>query len=285
MDTTLTALPIRSPDAGPHPRPTVQPVQPVLRTSLAAMRLLVVEDDAALADLLRRALLRDGYAVDVAGDGQDALWYATENDYDAVVLDVMIPAPDGFAVVRTLRERGRWMPILMLTARDAVRDRIHGLDTGADDYLVKPFAMGELAARVRALVRRAPHERPVALTVGDLMLDPVTHVVSRAGERVDLSPKEFSLLHELMRHPGVPLTRTQLIEHVWDFAYDGTSNVVDVYIRYLRDKVDRPFGRQSITTVRGMGYRIDDPDGAAHNTDATGADGGGAPGGNAPGSR
>ena len=222
------------------------------------MRLLVVEDDAALADLLRRALQREGYAVDTASDGAEALWSATENAYDAIVLDVMIPAPDGFAVVRSLREGGCWTPVLLLTARDGVDDRVRGLDAGADDYLTKPFAVSELTARVRAMVRRTPVERPVVLMVGDLRLDPAARQVSRGGTVIALSPKEFALLHELMRHPGRVLSRTHLIEHVWDFAYDGTSNVVDVYIGYLRDKVDRPFARRSVVTVRGAGYRIQD---------------------------
>lgn len=240
--------------------PSVGPTGALDESRLSGVRLLVVEDDVGLADLLRRALAREGYAVDVANNGSDAVWFGVENDYDAIVLDVMIPAPDGFAVVRQLREQGRWAPVLMLTARDAVKDRIQGLDSGADDYLVKPFAMGELAARVRSLTRRTPRERPVALTVGDLTLDPATRRVTRAGQDIALSPKEFAVLQELMRNAGTPVSRTHLIEHAWDFAYDGTSNVVDVYIRYLRDKVDRPFGRRSITTVRGAGYRISEDD-------------------------
>ena len=231
------------------------------------MRVLVVEDDVDLANLLRRALQREGYAVDVAADGDGALWSAQENPYDVIVLDVTIPVPDGFAVVRTLRGRGCWTPVLMLTARDGVDDRVLGLDSGADDYLTKPFAVSELAARVRALVRRTPVERPVVLQVADLVLDPAARRVTRGGQDIPLSPKEFALLHELMRHPGRALSRTHLIEHVWDFAYDGTSNVVDVYVGYLREKVDRPFGRRSVVTVRGAGYRIEDdapasPDGS-----------------------
>ncbi|MDP9417528.1 MAG: response regulator transcription factor [Actinomycetota bacterium] len=220
------------------------------------MRVLVVEDDARLADVLRRALVREGYAVDVAATGPDALWHVRENEYDAVVLDVMIPPPDGFAVARTMRAEGRWAPVLMLTARDAVDDRVTGLDSGADDYLVKPFALQELYARVRALTRRVPAARPPVLRVGDLTLDPVRRAVDRAGTAIELSAKEFALLHELMRHPGEVLSRTHLLEHVWDFAYDGGSNVVDVYVRYLREKVDRPFGADSIETVRGAGYRL-----------------------------
>ncbi len=222
------------------------------------MRLLVVEDDSAVADLLGRALRREGYAVDIAPDGDEALWLSSENAYDGIVLDVMIPGADGFEVVRRLRASEQWVPVLLLTARDGVDDRVHGLDAGADDYLVKPFAMAELSARVRALTRRAPQERPPIIQVGDLVLDPASRRVSRNGSGVTLSPKEFSLLHELMRHPGRALSRTHLLEHVWDFAYDGTSNVVDVYIGYLREKLDRSYGRRSIVTVRGAGYTVVD---------------------------
>jgi two-component system OmpR family response regulator len=220
------------------------------------VRVLVVEDEAKMASLLQRALEREGYAVDLAGNGVDAIWLATENDYDAIVLDVMIPPPDGFDVCRTLRERDRWAPVLLLTARDAVADRVTGLDAGADDYLPKPFSFEELSARLRALTRRATNERPTVLEVGALRLDPAAHTVTREGVLVDLSPKEFSLLEMFMRSPGKVLTRTELLEHVWDFAYDGTSNVIDVYVRYLRGKIDRPFGRDSIETVRGVGYRL-----------------------------
>ncbi|TMR07684.1 response regulator transcription factor [Nonomuraea turkmeniaca] len=221
------------------------------------MRVLVVEDDPGMSRMLVRGLRREGYAVDAAGNGEDALWSVTENDYDAVVLDAMIPAPDGFEVCRRMRAAGRWAPVLMLTARNAVTDRVRGLDSGADDYLTKPFALSELFARLRALTRRDPHERPAVLQVGDLSLDPVSHVVRRGESAITLSPKEFALLQEFMRRPGEVLSRTHLIEHVWDFAYDGGSNVVDVYVRYLRDKVDRPFGRDNIQTVRGAGYRLD----------------------------
>jgi two-component system, OmpR family, response regulator len=220
------------------------------------MRVLVVEDETKMASLLRRALEREGYAVDMANDGVDGLWLGTENEYDAIVLDVMIPAPDGFEVCKTLRERGRWAPVLLLTARDAVQDRVTGLDAGADDYLPKPFSFAELAARLRALTRRGSRERPVVLRVGDLELDPALHAVRRGRTTLELSPKEFALLELFMRHPGEVLSRTQLLEHVWDFAYDGRSNVVDVYVRYLREKVDRPFGQESIETVRGVGYRL-----------------------------
>lgn len=229
-------------------------------SKLAGMRLLVVEDNTGMAALLVRSLQREGYAVDAVDNGEDALWSALENDYDAVVLDAMIPPPDGFEVCRRMRAKGRWAPVLMLTARDTVPDRVRGLDAGADDYLTKPFALAELFARVRALTRRDPLERPVVLQVGDLSLDPVSRVTRRGEVDIALTPKEFALLHELMRRPGEVLSRTYLINHVWDFAYDGTSNVVDVYMRYLRDKVDRPFGRDTIRTVRGAGYLLD-PDG------------------------
>jgi two-component system OmpR family response regulator len=221
------------------------------------MRLLVVEDNPGMAAMLVRSLKHEGYAVDAVGTGEDALWSVQENEYDGVVLDAMIPPPDGFEVCRRMRAEGRWAPVLMLTARDTVQDRVRGLDAGADDYLTKPFALAELFARVRSLTRRDPLERPVVLQVGDLTVDPVAHVVRRGDVGIALSPKEFALLQELMRRPGEVLSRTYLIEHVWDFAYDGGSNVVDVYVRYLRDKVDRPFGRDTIRTVRGAGYRLD----------------------------
>ena len=220
------------------------------------MRLLVVEDEPKMASLLQRALQADGHAVDTVATGAEALWMANECDYDALVLDVMIPPPDGFEVCRRLRAQGRWTPILLLTARDGVKDRVNGLDAGADDYLPKPFSFEELAARLRAIVRRGTHERPVRLAVGDLTLDPATRTVTRGGTEIRLSPKGFSLLEFFMRRPGEVLSRDVLLEHAWDFAYDGGSNVVDVYIRYLRDKVDRPFGKRSIETVWGVGYRL-----------------------------
>lgn len=220
------------------------------------MHVLVVEDDLKMASLLRRALEREGYAVDVAGSGEEALWAAEELALDAVVLDVMIPAPDGLEVCRRLRRAGRWMPVLLLTARDAVADRVAGLDAGADDYLVKPFALEELFARLRALLRREAPERPTVLQVGDLRLDPASKVVTRGEVEVDLSAKELALLQLFMRHPDEVLDRSYILDHVWDFAYDGTSNVVDVYVRYLREKIDRPFGRSSLETVRGHGYRL-----------------------------
>jgi len=223
----------------------------------------VVEDEVKMAGLLKRGLEEEGYAVDMSGTGQDALWLASENPYDAVVLDVMLPDFDGFEVCRRLRAAGRWSPVLMLTARDAVPDRVSGLDAGADDYLTKPFSFAELLARLRALVRRGATERPPFLAVGDLTLDPATRRVTRTGIPVELTAKEFALLEYFMRHPGEVLSRTRLIEHVWDFAYEGDSNVVDVYVRYLREKVDRPFGTDSIETVRGAGYRLREEPGDA----------------------
>jgi two-component system OmpR family response regulator len=220
------------------------------------VRVLVVEDEVRMAGLLRRALREEGHAVDVAADGPEGLWLATENAYGAVVLDVMLPGLDGFQLCRRLRESGSWVPVLMLTARDAVGDRVRGLDAGADDYLVKPFSLFELAARLRALARRDDRARPVVLAEGDLRLDPGAKRAWRAGTEVHLSPKEFSLLEFFLRYPGRVLTRSQIIEAVWDFAYDGGSNVVDQYVNYLRRKIDGPFGRHDIETVRGMGYRL-----------------------------
>jgi len=223
---------------------------------VGALRILVVEDSAKMAAVLKRGLEEEGYAVDVARTGEEGLWMGVENPYDAVVLDVMLPDMDGFEVCRRLRERGQWAPVLMLTGRDGVPDRVRGLDAGADDYLTKPFSFTELAARTRALLRRGARERPARLAVGDLTLDPATRAIRRGEAAIDLSAKEFALLEYFMRHPGEVLSRPRLIEHVWDFAYDGGSNIVDVYIRYLRDKIDRPFGAHSLQTVRGAGYRL-----------------------------
>jgi two-component system, OmpR family, response regulator len=220
------------------------------------MRVLVVEDDVKMAGLLRRGLVEEGHAADIAASGDDALWMAAAVAYDAIVLDVMLPGRDGFEVCRRLRERGVWSPVLMLTARDAVEDRIAGLDAGADDYLPKPFSFAELLARLRALVRRGAAERPTVLEVGDLRLDPATRQAWRGEQEIRLSAKEFSLLETFMRRPGQVLSRYQLLEHTWDYGYENRSNVVDVYVRYLRDKIDRPFGRDSLETVRGVGYRL-----------------------------
>jgi two-component system OmpR family response regulator len=220
------------------------------------MRVLVVEDEVKMAALIRRGLGEEGMAVDVTERGEDALWMAGSTAYDAVILDVMLPGIDGFETCRRLRSDGVWAPVLMLTARDAVADRVSGLDGGADDYLTKPFSLAELAARLRALVRRGPVERPVVLEVDDLRLDPATRQVWRGEREIMLSPKELALLETFMRHPGEVLSRLQLLEHAWDYAYENRSNVVDVYVRYLREKVDRPFGVESIETVRGAGYRM-----------------------------
>ncbi len=220
--------------------------------------MLIAEDETRMAALLRRGLEEEGYAVDLSADGLDAVWMATENEYDAIVLDVMLPGIDGFEVCRRLRAAARWAPVLMLTARDAVEDRVRGLDAGGDDYLTKPFSFAELVARLRALLRRGAQERPTVVTVGDLRLDPGRHQAWRGATELDLTAKEFALLEFFMRHPGEALSRTRLIEHVWDFAFDGTSNVIDQYVGYLRRKIDRPFGRDDLETVRGAGYRLRD---------------------------
>ncbi len=220
------------------------------------MRVLVAEDQPKMASVLKRALEAEGYAVDLAADGEDALWFGSEWEYDAIVLDVGLPLRDGFDVCRRLRQRGRWAPVLMLTVKDATSDRVQGLDSGADDYLTKPFEFDELFARLRALTRRTPTPRPTVLEWDDLELDPATKSLTRDGTAIELSPKEFSLLELLMERGDMVTSRTEILEHVWDFAYDGTSNVVDVYIRYLRNKIDRPFDRDTIETVRGEGYRL-----------------------------
>jgi two-component system OmpR family response regulator len=218
------------------------------------MRLLLVEDDVKLVGALQKGLQREGYAVDVAHTGDDALSWASEHDYDAVVLDVMLPGPDGFSVCRTLRRQKQWMPVLMLTAREQVSDRIRGLDAGADDYLVKPFDFGELLARLRALIRRGATERPSVLKVADLHVDPATHVVTRAGHEIELTAREFAVLHFLARHAGEVVSREQLLEHVWEEDQDHSTNLVDVYIGYLRKKLGR---RWLISTVRGVGFRLE----------------------------
>ncbi len=224
------------------------------------MRVLVAEDSIKMARLIKRGLEEHGYAVDVASGGEDALWMATEQGYDGILLDVVLdamgPGPDGFDVCRSLREQGCWSPVLMLTAREAVEDRVRGLDAGADDYLTKPFSFQELIARMRAVMRRGVIERPAGLAVGDLRLDPAAHEVWRGQQRLELTAKEFALLEYLMGHANEVITRTNLIEHVWDFAFAGDSNVVDVHVRNLREKIDRPFERASLETVRGVGYRL-----------------------------
>ena len=220
------------------------------------MRVLVVEDEVTLASLIRKGLREEGLLADVAVKGEDAIWMAAASPYDAIVLDVMLPGIDGFETCRRLRADGVRTPILMLTARDAVEDRIAGLDTGADDYLAKPFDFGELLARLRALARRGPAERGPVLRVGDLELDPAARRVRRGDTDIELSTKEFQLLEVFMRNPGTVLSRFQLLEGAWDTEYEHRSNVIDVYVRYLREKVDRPFGVNTLETVRGAGYRL-----------------------------
>jgi two-component system OmpR family response regulator len=220
------------------------------------VRALLVEDDPETAGMVSLMLGRGGHVVEVAATGDDALWMATEFDFDVVVLDWDLPGPNGLSVCQELRARGRWMPILMLTGHGAVDDRVSGLRAGADDYLTKPFAVEELVARLEALTRRAPRERPTVLTVGDLELDPAARTVRRAGTDVALRPKEFSLLELLMRRPGEVLERAEILDKVWDLNFDGMSNVVDAHIKALRAKVDKPFGRESIETVWRVGYRL-----------------------------
>jgi two-component system OmpR family response regulator len=220
------------------------------------MRVLVVEDEVKLASVIRKGLREEGLLADVAIKGEDALWMAGAAAYGAIVLDVKLPGIDGFETCRRLRRDGIQTPILMLTALDAVDDRITGLESGADDYVIKPFDFGELLARIRALSRRAPMERGDILEVGDLTLDTATHVVCRGGVEVELSVKELQLLEVFMRRPTQVLSRYDLLEGAWDIDYENKSNVVDVYVRYLREKLDRPFGVQSIETIRHAGYRM-----------------------------
>lgn len=216
------------------------------------MRVLVVEDETKLAVLLRQGLRREGMGVDVAGTGEDAVMRATATDYDVILLDVMLPGQDGFEVCRQLRANQVWSPTLMLTALDDVDDRVRGLDSGADDYLAKPFSFQELMARIRALVRRGAHPRPTLLTVGELELDPATRRVAYRDRELSLTAREFAMLELFMRRPGEVLTRFELLEHVWDNSYENRSNVIEVYVGYLRDKLDR----DAIETVRGVGYRL-----------------------------
>ncbi|GAA1568222.1 response regulator transcription factor [Dactylosporangium maewongense] len=220
------------------------------------MRVLLVEDEEGLAKTIRQGLNVDGFAVDLALSGTDGLWAAKGTAYDAVVLDIMLPGLSGYEVCRQLRAAGVWTPVLMLTAKDGEFDEADAFDLGADDYLTKPFSFVVLEARLRALIRRGAPARPAVLTVGDLSLDPARLTVARGDEPIALTPREFNLLHFLMRHRGEVVSRTQILEGVWDTYYDGDSNVVDVYIGYLRRKIDQPFGRTAITTVRGAGYRL-----------------------------
>jgi two-component system, OmpR family, response regulator len=221
------------------------------------MRVLLVEDKAKLATLLSRGMRKAGLSADVAATGEEAVWMAASTPYDAVVLDVMLPGMDGFETCRRLRSEDVWAPVLMLTARDSVDDRVAGLDSGADDYLTKPFSFRELLARLRALVRRGTRERPAVLQAADLRLDPAARRVWRGAAEISLTQKEFALLEALMRHRGEVLSRLELLESAWDSAYENRSNIVDAYIRRLREKVDRPFGVRTLETVRGSGYRLE----------------------------
>jgi two-component system OmpR family response regulator len=222
------------------------------------VRVLVVEDEVRLAETLRRGLTTDGFAVDVVHDGANGLWAATEVAYDVIVLDIMLPGLNGYRVCQQLRAVGVWTPVLMLTAKDGEYDQADAFDLGADDYLTKPFSFVVLTARLRALVRRGAPVRPTVLVIGDLSLDPARRKVVRAGVEVRLTAREFSVLEFLMRHPGYVVTKTEILAHVWDSAFAGDPNIVEVYVGYLRRKLDQPFGRQSIETIRGAGYRLHD---------------------------
>jgi DNA-binding response OmpR family regulator len=224
------------------------------------MRILMVEDDASLADTVREALVTEGFAVDVMRTGPDGLWAATEHPYDVVMLDIMLPGLSGYEICRQLRARGVWVPILMLTAKDGEYDQADALDLGADDYLTKPFSFVVLLARLRALARRAVGQRPAVLTAGDLVLDPASHRLTRAGDPISVTTREFALLEFLMRHPGRVMSKRAIIDNVWDMHYDGDDNIVEVYVMYLRRKIDQPYRRNAIETVRGAGYRLA-PDG------------------------
>lgn len=225
------------------------------------MRILVVEDEASMAASLAAGLRTEGFAVDVAADGEEGLWYADEVDYDAIVLDLMLPKINGFVVCRTLRERNDWTPVLMLTAKTGELDEAEGLDTGADDYLTKPFSFVVLVARLRALIRRRGGERPTVIRAGDLSLDPASHQVLRGDVAIDLTAREFSILEFLLRRAGQVCSKSEIMAHVWDFEFDGDPNIVEVYVRSLRKKIDLPFDRTSISTVRGAGYRLEDDGG------------------------
>jgi DNA-binding response OmpR family regulator len=224
------------------------------------MRILMIEDDRHLAASLRRGLRADGFAVDIAGDGPEGLWMAKEGTYDAIVCDIMLPGMSGYKVCAELRSAGDWTPMLMLTAKDGELDEAEALDTGADDFLTKPFSYVVLLARLRALLRRGGHERPAVLHAGDLRLDPAAHRVWRGDTQVPLSPRQFSLLEFFMRRAGEALSKTEIVDHVWDFAFEGDPNIVEVYVGQLRRKIDEPFGRNAIETIRLVGYRLD-PDG------------------------
>ncbi|AXT84650.1 DNA-binding response regulator [Aeromicrobium sp. A1-2] len=221
------------------------------------MRVLLVEDEVRLADTIKRGLVDHGFVVDVAHDGNEGLWLATEKTFDAIILDIMLPGMNGYDVLKGIRQHRVWAPVLMLTAKDGEFDQVDAFDLGADDYLTKPFSFIVLLARVRALIRRGAPERPMIMQAGDLSLDPTTHRVTRAGADVTLTPKEFALLQFFMQHPGEAMTKSHILDNVWDAAYDGDLNVVEVYVRYLRLKLDVPFGRHALETIRGVGYRLD----------------------------
>ncbi|MEJ7706105.1 MAG: response regulator transcription factor [Nocardioidaceae bacterium] len=220
------------------------------------MRVLLVEDEVRLAETVRRGLLAEGFVVDVVHDGYDGLLSAEINAYDVIVLDIMLPKLNGYEVCKRIRAAEIWTPVLMLTAKDGEYDQVDAFDLGADDYLTKPFSFSVLVARLRALIRRGAPERPTKLVAGDLTLDPASRTVHRGSEQVLLTPREFQLLHFLLRHRGDVVSKIEILESVWDLNYDGDENVVEVYVGYLRRKIDQPFGRRAIETVRGMGYRL-----------------------------
>jgi two-component system OmpR family response regulator len=220
------------------------------------MRVLVVEDEPRLAASLKSGLQAEGFAVDLAPDGREGLWFARENPYDVILLDIMLPVLNGYKVCEQLRADGNWTPVIMLTAKDGEWDQVEALDTGADDYITKPFSFDVLLARVRSVLRRGASERPVNLEVGDLVLDPASKRVTRAGEEVRLTARELALLEFLMRRPGDVVTKQQILAGVWDFDFEGDPNVVEVYVARLRRKLDRPFDRNDIETLRGSGYRL-----------------------------
>ena len=220
------------------------------------MRILIVEDEVRLAAYVKRGLEAEGYSADVANDGEQGLWMATTNPYDAVILDIMLPKKNGYKVCAELRAAGNWVPILMLTAKDGEFDEAEALDTGADDYLSKPFSFVVLMARLRALIRRGAGERPTVLEAGDLRLDPAKRTVFRGSDEITLTPREFSMLEYFMRHPGEVLPKLDILSNVWDWAFEGDPNIVEVYVGYLRRKIDAPFSRRALQTVRGVGYKL-----------------------------
>jgi two-component system OmpR family response regulator len=224
------------------------------------MRLLIVEDERRLAEGMKRGLEAEGFAVDTADNGIDGLWLAQQQPYAAIVLDIMLPGISGYTICRRLREQDHWTPVLVLTAKDGVLDEVEALESGADDFLTKPYTFAILVARVRALIRRGDAPRPPVLRVGDLSLDPASRRVERAGQPIDLTAREFAVLEFLFRKPGQVVGKRAILEGVWDFQFDGDPNIVEVYVRHLRNKIDRPFGRSSIETLRGAGYRLADDD-------------------------